>query len=519
MSTQNYDLLEEKIIPVRLMGGTITNFTLPEVLAALSSSEDRLEGFPGLRHHQQHPWFAFLVQLSAMALHRSGNSPPVEEPETWKQSLIHLAGGVREAYQLVVKDLSKPAFFQPPVPEGNLKKFKSAAETPDALDIVPTAKNHDLKAERICTPSPHHWFYSLITLQTMQGFYGAGNYGIVRMNGGFGNRPCVTFAPSLRWGPRFSRDLEILLNEENRESLIKDFGYHETNGHTLLWLADWDGAKGSSLNLSQCDPYFLEICRRIRLVQSNGKTEALGRPTKAARVDDGGSNGDVGDPWTPIDTKLEKALTLGGDGFSYSKTVQLMTFSDYRPGISGRPRPNDTLFLGRALIRGQGKTEGYHERVIRIPKKPRSFLFSKEGRDRLASMGKTRIEDTKNARLKVLKPALCSLFQGAPEKINYRDDDPDPWLRALEKDVDAVFFENLFEDIDKDEKAARLSWQNTLLELAKAQLEDAIESSPDSGARHYRAISSAESYFYGCAKKQFKDLFANTGEENNDETT
>jgi CRISPR system Cascade subunit CasA len=50
--------------------------------------------------------------------------------------------------------------------------------------------------------TPEHWFYALLTLQTMQGFLGAGNYGISRMNGGFASRPSVGLAPSDRWGMR-----------------------------------------------------------------------------------------------------------------------------------------------------------------------------------------------------------------------------------------------------------------------------------------------------------------------------
>jgi CRISPR system Cascade subunit CasA len=512
----NYDILKEQLIPVRLSGGRVASFSLPEVLAALSSARDEVEGFPGLRHHQQHPWFAFLVQLAAMAVHWAGESHPPEDSETWRKMVLELAENTPEAFYLIVDDPSKPAFFQPPAPEGKLEKFKSAATTPDALDIIPTGRNHDVKGERAWNPEPHYWLYSILTLQTMQGFYGQGNYGIVRMNGGFGNRPCVTFAPSLRWSSRFIRDVGILLAK--RESLISDFGYKASGGHHLLWLLPWDGAKDSSLTLQECDPYFLEVCRRIRLIHGEEGIEALSRPTKAPRTEASELNGDVGDPWTPIDRSGPKALTVAGDGFTYRKTHQFLTYSDYRPGMAGEIQPDDRVFLAKALVRGQGKTEGFHERVVRIPETVRSLLFTTKGRDQIAEMAEARVEQAQTASRRILHPALCTLLQGAPDKLNLRDDSTQPWLSSFDEMVDRSFFDHLFADIDKDETSARVGWQRTLIVFALKQLEDAIRAAPDAGAREYRAVATAERVFYGTARKHFADLYSSQGEKRNEQT-
>ena len=90
-----------------------------------------------------------------------------------------------EAWELVVDDWSKPALLQPPtVAATDRAAYKNRLPTPDALDMLVTAKNHDLKQERMVGASEQDWLFALVTLQTTEGFLGAGNYGVSRMNGG-----------------------------------------------------------------------------------------------------------------------------------------------------------------------------------------------------------------------------------------------------------------------------------------------------------------------------------------------
>ena len=92
-------------------------------------------------------------------------------------------------WHLVVDDITKPAFMQPPARSTEREKdYKNTIETPDDLDILLMSKNHDLKSEIAVQAGIDDWIFALITLQTMEGFSGAGNYGISRMNGGLGSR-------------------------------------------------------------------------------------------------------------------------------------------------------------------------------------------------------------------------------------------------------------------------------------------------------------------------------------------
>lgn len=184
---------------------------------------------------------------------------------------------------------------------------------------------------RLENPSVEHWIYALIGLQTTQGFLGAGNYGIARMNGGFSSRPCVAFAPSQDAGARFLRDLSALL--QARESLIQDLGYAQRGALGFVWCAPWDGTK--SLSIAELDPLFVEICRRVRLTAApDGTIEAHQGSSKVARIAAKELNGNTGDGWTPVARKDGKALTMAETGFGYER-VQDLLFGPWNAGAAG----------------------------------------------------------------------------------------------------------------------------------------------------------------------------------------
>ena len=202
-----YSLLDDELISVQLREGRAL-CSLPALLAHLA--QDTVVELPGLQAHQEHPFYALLVQLGAMALHREGLDKAPTEAADWRPLLLDLSDGEESAWALVEADLSKPAFLQPPIPEGNLAVLKNKLDTPDTLDLLVTAKNHDLKAARAVQATPERWLYALVSCQTMQGFSGRDNYGVARMNSGFGNRPVVALLPDVSWGARFQADLAWL---------------------------------------------------------------------------------------------------------------------------------------------------------------------------------------------------------------------------------------------------------------------------------------------------------------------
>lgn len=265
-------------------------------------------------------------QVAAMILRRTGTAAPnTADPAWWRQALFDLAGDQVSAWCLIETELSLPAFLQPPVPERHLNALKNTAISADGLDLPVTARNHDRKLALAGTATPAQWVFALISGQTFQGYSGRGNYGIARMNGGFGNRPGVATAPADRPGLRFRRDLTICLDtyEDARERCA-----FAEEGVPLLWCLPWDGTR--PLPWRACDPLAIEVARRIRLITENGRILARYGTSDQARVS--GAEpfaGDVGDPWTPV-ADDGKSLTLGGDGFTYKKLADLL-LSGFRP--------------------------------------------------------------------------------------------------------------------------------------------------------------------------------------------
>lgn len=506
-SLRRHDLLTEAIFSVRLAGEP-TRLSLPDVFAHLGAG-DELE-FEALRSHQQHAWHAFLVQLGALVAERR-DSPDLDlSAGDWRRALLDLAGdagGDEEAavaaWHLVVGDPSLPAFFQTPAPEGKLTTYKKEIPTPDELDVVITTRNHDVKQERMNDPEAEHWAYALVTLQTMEGFLGRGNYGISRMNGGFSNRPCLALAPDLSWSARFRRDIRVWLDQ--REDLLDD--YSEDGGRTLLWLWPWDGEKSSKEALSVCDPFYIEVCRRIRLVERPEDRALTARmaATKDYRLHGAPLQGATGDVWTPVKTADAGALTVSGRGFHYTLLTKLLFEHDFErnPALEVRQEDGEEpVLLAQAMVRGQGLTEGYHQRVIPLPAEVKDRLALDPAT--LGDRAETQINLADTARRKVLHLALTALLQKGADQLDFREERTGPWLTALDRAVDDAFFPHLWKTVDVDEEEFRASWQRLLHKLAWEQFENARGSAPVPSAHRARAEARSELMLRGLLRKHLE---------------
>jgi CRISPR system Cascade subunit CasA len=501
MDSARLNLLDEPLIRIRDSGRQAQRLTLPQLFVALG--QDTVRDYPALRPHQRHPWHALLVQLAALALHAAGEDSPWEEAADWRTGLLALTPEHPEgsAFCLLAPH-DQPAFLQAPVPGGKLDGWKDIA-TPDALDMLVTSKNHDLKAERMRRAEADDWLFALTSLQTQGGFLGAGNYGISRMNGGFSSRPALGVAPAGGVGVRWRRDVAALLAA--REDIAENQGVRNDGGIALLWLPTWDGTK--SLAFAALDPLYIEICRRVRLfANDDGQLGARGTGTKAARIDAAARKGVTGDAWMPVEE--DKALTLGADGFNYSLAVELAWGSKYRRTAAQMLRPEDgttgIALLAQGVVRGQGKTEGYHERRIPLSKKAIGFL--RRGQTDLpATIAAARVKAVATMRGSILRTALFYLLEAGTEKIDFErrtaKQQIESFLQAFEHAEDARFFDDLNREIEaEDGNAERLAWLIGLAERAEAVLRGAFAIGPQCGERRYRARSRALSYFHGALR-------------------
>ncbi|MCB1939805.1 MAG: type I-E CRISPR-associated protein Cse1/CasA [Rhodocyclaceae bacterium] len=503
MDSPRLNLLDEPLIRIRDPEGALQRLSLPELFVQLG--RDTVRDYPALRPHQRHPWHALLVQLAALALHEASETAPWDNVADWRTALLALTPDHPDgcAFCLLAPH-DQPAFLQAPVPVpgGTLDGWKPIA-TADALDMLVTSKNHDLKGERMRRTDADDWLFALVSLQTQEGFLGAGNYGISRMNGGFSSRPALGVAPAGGAGARWARDVAALLAA--RDDIAELQGLRHENGHKLLWILPWDGTK--SLAFSALDPLYIEVCRRLRFVSDQqGRLTARGIGTKAARIDASARKGVTGDAWIPVEE--DKALTLGADGFNYSLAAELAWGSKYRKTIAQALRPEDgssgIALLAQGVVRGQGKTEGYHERRIPLSKKAIGILRSGHT-DVPATIAAARVKDVATMRGSVLRTALFYLLEAGTEKIDFdrrtAKQQIEPFIQAFERSEDARFFDDLNREIEADAPVAeRLAWQIGLAARAEAVLRSAFAIGPQCGERRYRARSRALSYFHGALR-------------------
>ena len=497
MTGTAFNLLTDPLIEVDIGTGERQWTSLPKVLELLG--DDHEIEFPDLQAHHRHPWHAFMVQLAGLALIRARKDSPRQSADDWRRWLQILAPA--PAWCLVNSNFQEPAFLQPPVPENHLAKLKNKTPFPDQLDILVTAKNHEVKAHTIDLSAPldlaRKALPQLITYQTFSGFGGRALYGVSRMNGGFSSRSCVAFYHSHSWNHRFSKDLLRLL--EHRDSVLEDFDYLEDEEHALLWLLPWGGKADEVLSIAELDPFFIEICRRVRLTLEENQLIIHQGSSQAARVDAKELKGNLGDLWTPIRRKDLAALTVSDRGFNYRLITQLLLEDDVfepAPAQTLGVRSQDTIAFFSALVRGQGKTGGFHERSVPIPVAVVDRLTDARKQE-IGSVARKRIEIASETRIKVLKLSLLALAQGGIEwkKLDFTDDSGNPWLNTFDSEVDRVFFDRLFAEVDLPPEERDARWQTQLKQFAQKTFRDAAQVLPRRDALRIAAEIDAEFLF------------------------
>lgn len=509
------DVLNEPLIRWRRFAdGELQRSSLPALFAALVADEVR--DFPALRPHQRHPWFAFLVQLAVIALHRAGQNTPWTDAAAWRAALLALTPDDPDgAAWCLVSPPERPALLQAPVPGENPADWKNLLHAPDELDMLVTSKNHDLKGARARQAEADDWLFALVSLQTQEGFLGAGNYGVSRMNGGFASRPGVGITPVGLFGKRWLADTVHLLG--SRHEIAQHHGY-AAHGHALLWLLPWSGQ--DALAMASLDPLYIELCRRVRLSAEPGppgQLRARVTGSKVARINakDGNLNGVTGDPWTPVDTAQAKALTVSAAGFDYKLMSRLLTSDGFTHGaawrLSGWPRDVAIQVIAQATVRGQGKTEGYHERRLPVPPTLRSLLGGDQ-RKVVADAAAHRIQDIAAVR-KLLWSALLTLFANGESDVRNDaiSERASRFARPFEQAEDPRFFDDLNAELEalaegqtqgpqaqqQRQALAHLHWQQGLVQRAEAVLRDAFAAGPRSGMQRYKAQAGALTRFHG----------------------
>ncbi len=501
--------------------------SLPEVFAALMA--DRIKCFPALRAHQEPAWHMFLAQLGAIAAFRAGLSAPPDDAATWRDiigRLTHAEFPNDEPWCLVVNDWSKPAFLQPPVPDG--VRLEKRAATPDALDMLITSRNHDLKQSVAAVAGLDDWIFALVSLQTMEGFCGRGNYGVARMNGGSSSRVLMGLAPLatagnvlLRPGPRLKRDIGQLLVRRDEQLQSTPVRYSSGNGLALTWMAPW--LDGAQLAVDELDILFVEVCRRVRLGVEQGVVAAAVGNSSAERIKGKEFKGVLGDPWAPVHRTEAKALTIGDEGeFHYARVVELLFSGDWQSpllaelGAQEADEVANWLLVLAAIARGNSKTGGFKSRTLPLKGRQARGLAAK--RKELHLLATEQIQEIKKLDT-VLRNALALAVAGGDQEKIKKDsyERTNTYRDRLDAVADRAFFPALWARFEAEQQGtpddvevARREFLLPLIDSARHLLAEGIADIPCPSILRARAEARARRRFEASLrgdKTGFRSLF------------
>ncbi|MXZ82073.1 MAG: CRISPR-associated protein Cse1 [Gammaproteobacteria bacterium] len=482
-NTLKSNLLTEPLLTT-CVGDATKSLSLAGVMAAMARGE--ISSFSCLRPHQRPAWHMFLVQLGALALWTGGRADVPEDEETWQVLLRNLTLGFEEdePWRLVVSDRSKPAFMQAPDP-GRLKWTQ--VSTPDELDMLITSRNHDLKRQIARQSTVEDWTFALVSLQTMEGFGGAGNYNIARMNAGSSSRPMLGLAPvghqihTVDESSWWRRDINLLLKwrvEGNGGVVCK------AGGKALIWLCDWPQEK--RLDPAGLDPWFIEICRRIRLKVGTRGIVAERSTSKSVRIEARAHKGVLYEPWGPVHKTENKLLTLGDQDIDYRLLCRVLYSGDWEsPPLARNAETDqgDMVLVAEALSRGNSKTNGFRSRLVPVPEAVVRRFLRKSARD----ISKEQIEDIKRV-AKVLDIGLAVVSAGGKKDettnnfiLNKQDYAVAESAQAsFQRQVDRIFFPSLWKQlavagrIQEERVEIRYVFIQQLAEAVKSEFEAAL---------------------------------------------
>ncbi len=353
---------------------------------------------------------------------------------------------------------------------------------------------------------PEDWLFALVSLQTMEGYNGAGNHGIARMNGGSSSRVMLSLAPQTGRGlgpdpaSWWRRDLEILLE---RRSQGRESGPCRPGGLALLWTLPWP--EGAQLDPQDLDPWFIEVCRRVRLTAEGG-VQAERATSKAARVDAKAFKGVLGDPWAPVDRRRGTSLTLSEGRFDYRRLHALLFTGDWQRPPCAAPRPDegDSLLVAEAFSRGNSKTFGFQSRIVPVPGGVLRDFWGTP----MEKLSKDQIEMIADCD-KVLRSALALMAASGiwdnVKKEHYAH--ARPASAAFDRRADALFFPALWEAVAASRKgtaalkAAQARFKAQLRAAAIAEFEAALPTIPCAAIFRPRAEARARRALFGELRK------------------
>lgn len=496
------NVLRDRLITVE-PDGADRPLSLAGLLARLLAGRDDVLSFPRLAPVQRSYWYRFLVRCAAKALHtlgleaRDAASLEVEDLAARIERVLAEVAGGEEAWLLYQPDPTRPAFLQPPTPDGAAPGESYTRNTMSVLTSAIGSKMHERKVDLERELDAELAIYALVEYQSGVIYGGRGNFGsqlLGSTSGAGSGTPFMGVRLGLGYRDTFRHDVSVFLDH-----------WHETRNRLrvagdiwALWTVRWNGK--NPLPAAQLDPAFIPLARLIRLGEPmpDGRFNTTWfRATDCARVADHSDGGLLGDIFTPLvpHPKHPGGWKVRGtlrSGYDYPEVVRLIFGIQARPSASvfALADPRSPARAGaRIIFEGtafeQGKTGGFHYREVIIPSTNAvAFLANPEPVEEAHAAMLKMAKDAKSA----IRGATRILLAGSAKPRDGDGDKVDKPAQQLENVIDQIYIPTLLAAAERHaqgDTAYVKDWGHTLTELTRRTFQEAIQGIPTSGARRY----------------------------------
>jgi CRISPR system Cascade subunit CasA len=480
-----YDLLNDPIFEVRHRDN-LRRLSLPTLVGEIIAKGEPFT-LTRCRPFQRPVVHSHLVQLLALVLHRGDRRELPCDPSWWADRLSAYG---EYAFHLTAP-LGEAAFLQPATDGIEGWVFRA---TPDDIDALNTSPNHGTATNRRMTdPSPEHWVYALMSLQgqssTQNYHYPAESR--VPSTG----RVFVGIMPAQNWGQRVVRDVQTWLREWDR--LCDHHGYSSSSkGVDLLWTYPWD----TPLKAEDLSPAYIGVCRRIRVQpwRESNRLVAYLTPCGARLPKTDGLTGDIWAPTVEVKAKgagnVKRAvMRLTSSGFDYQVMQQILFGDSTNPALQSTDLDGDSpVLIAAGIARDQGKTLGFHQRILPIPPTVAAAWNSSLG---LANTGLGALSiKFVQAASKVREALLAATSVLDASTLKRR------LTQEFNSQVDSIFFTRLFEGEGEVEEREQ-QWVQELWLVAEELLNEKLLAYPLPTYRRWVLMARAKSVFHRKALK------------------
>ena len=194
---------------------------------------------------------------------------------------------------------------------------------------------------------------------------------------------------------------------------------------------------------------------------------------------------------------------LGPRKFGYERVVDGLTSPDWKPPILLKEPPSggDTLLVARGMVRDEGRTEGYHERIVTLRQKTIQVFGRSGGPKELGDLARERIDRIAIVQ-RILRHAVSAFASGGKTE-SIADEHrarANPWANRLKEIVDADFFDDLQDEVESDATErdnVRKEWLRGVVDSAHGILRNASDSLPCPAVHRFKARVRADGVFWG----------------------